>query len=69
MNSDLEQRYKRIWKSSFELMIKYKDGVKDSDFTDIVNYTKGKCEGDELAMDMYKACYKELSRQYHQEAG
>ena len=58
------ERYKRIWKSSYELMAKYNGGVKESDFTDIVDYTNGKCEGDELATDIFKACYKELSRMY-----
>jgi len=46
------------------LMMKYRDGVKESDFKDILDYTRDKCEGDELETDIFKACYKELARQY-----
>ena len=60
-----EQRIKRIWKESYELIIRYIDkNMTEADCKDVIDYTKGKVESDSLAMDIYKAVYKELGKKH-----
>jgi len=60
-----EQRYKKIFKACYELLDKYKNGMKAPDWRDIHSYHEGKLDGnDPLAVRMFTACVEELARQY-----
>ena len=60
-----EQRIKQIFKTCYELVSKYSNGIKDGDWLDIWDYHKGKLDdNDMLAVEMYTACINELERQY-----
>ena len=59
-----EQRLKKIFKLCYELVDKYKDGIKDEDWQDIALYVEKLDRNDPFAGAMYVACYEELIRQY-----
>jgi len=60
-----EQRIAHIFRTCYELLDKYRNGIDDQDWEEIHNYHKGRLDSkDKLAVDMYTVCVKELYEQY-----
>ena len=59
------QRIKSVFKTCYELLERYSDGIADSDWADIAKYYEGRLDpADLLAVAMFTVCYEELARQY-----
>ena len=62
MQAENERRIRKIFKECFELVDKYKNGVKPGEWKEIADLCAEKSGRDEFAGMMYAACYQELAR-------
>ena len=61
VQTDNEKRIRKIFKESFELLEKYKNGV--DDWKELAELCSQRSGNDDLAGAIYAACYRELMRQ------